>query len=81
MVLGRRIRTGLIATHPKLACAQTKALSLKLWSHAHGRGNCYKRVMTDRCNITTIKRICLLSVRIQKILNDDLNKGKSNAVI
>ena len=63
MVLGRRVRTGLIATHPKPACAQTKAHLLKFWSHAHGRGNCYKGVMTGRYNITTTKRKCLLSAK------------------
>jgi len=45
MVLGRRVRPGLTATHLKLACAQTKTLLLKLWSHAYGRGNYYKGVM------------------------------------
>ena len=30
-VLGRRVKTGLASTHPKPACAQTKALLLKLW--------------------------------------------------
>ena len=30
-VLGRRVETGLIATHPKPACAQTKAPLLELW--------------------------------------------------
>jgi len=81
MVLGRRVRNGLTATHPKPTCAQTKAPSLKPWSHAHGRGNNYKRVMAGKCNMTTIKRKCLLSIRTQKMLNDDLNKGRSNAII
>ena len=34
---GRRVRTGPIATHLELACAQTKAPLLKLWSYAYGR--------------------------------------------
>ena len=54
-VLGRRIRTGLTTTHPKLACAQTRAPLLKFWSLAHGRGNYYKRVMAGKYNITTTK--------------------------
>ena len=33
---------------------------LKLWSHAHGRRNCYKRVMADRYNGTIIKATHLL---------------------
>ena len=44
-VLGRRVRLDLTATHLKLAYAQTKAPLLKIWSHAHGRGNYYKGVM------------------------------------
>jgi len=56
MVLGRRVRTDLTATHPKPACVQTKTPSLKPWSHAHGKGNCYKRVIAGRCNMTTIKK-------------------------
>ena len=55
MILGRRVRTGLTAIHPKPACAQTKAPLLKFWSHAHGRGNYYKRVIAGKCNITTTK--------------------------
>ena len=38
-VLGRRVKTGLIATHLKPACVQTKAPLFELWSHAHGRWN------------------------------------------
>ena len=49
MVLGRRVRIGLTAIHPKPACAQTKAPLLKFWSHAYG--NSY----VGRCNITTKK--------------------------
>ena len=62
MVLGKKVRTGLTTTHPKPACAQTKTPSLKPWSHAHSKGNYYKRVMAGRCNMTIIKGICLLSV-------------------
>ena len=70
------------ATHPKPAYAQTRVLLLKPWSHAHDRGNCYKKVMAGRCSIATTKGICLLLVRKeQKILSDELNKGRSNAVI
>ena len=63
MVLGKRVRTGLTAIHPKPTCAQARAHLLKPWTHAHGRGNCYKKVMADRCNMTIIRRICLLSTR------------------
>ena len=80
MVLGRRVRTSLTATHPKPACAQTKTPLLKLWSDAHGKGNCYKRVMVDRYNITTTKGKCLLSARKQEIPNRDFNKGGDNAL-
>jgi len=45
----------LAATYPKPACAQNKALLLKLWRHAHDRENCYKKVMTGKYNIATIK--------------------------
>jgi len=81
MILGRRVKTGLTATHLKLACAQTKAPSLKLWSYAHGRGNCYKRVIVGRYNITTTKGKCLLSAKKQEIPNHNFNKGGHNAAI
>ena len=81
MVLGRKVGTGLTATHPKPACAQTKAPLLKLWPHAHGRGNYYKRVMASRYNITTTKGKCLLSTRKQEIPNRDFNKGGNNAAL
>ena len=81
MVLGRRVKTSLTATHPKPVCAQTKAPLLKLWLHAHGRGNYYKGVMAGRYNIITIKGKCLLSARKQEIPNHDFNKGGDNAVI
>ena len=79
MVLGRRVRTGFTATHPKPTCTQTKGPLLKLWSHAHGRGNCYKRVMTSRCNITTTKWNAFTVS--QKTGNTKWNKGRSNAAI
>ena len=71
-VLGRRVKTNLIATHPKLTCAQTKAPLLKLWWHAYGKGNCYKRVMAGRYNITTIKGSMLTVNR--KAKNMEWNK-------
>ena len=40
-----------------------------------------KKVMAGRCDMTIIGRMCLLSVRKRKILNHDLNKGRSNAAI
>jgi len=79
MVLGRRVRTSLTAIHPNLACVQTTAPLLKFWSHAHGRGNCYKRVMADMCNITTTKGN-MLTVS-QKTRNIEWNKRRSNAAI
>ena len=81
MVLGRKVKIGLAVTHPKPACAQTKAPLPKLWSHAHGRGNYCKRVMVGRYNITTTKGKCLLSARKQEIPNRDFNKGGNNAAI
>ena len=36
-VLGRKVMTDSIATHPEPVCAQTKIPLLKLWSHTHGR--------------------------------------------
>ena len=63
MILGRRVRIGLIVTHPKPACAQTRTPLLRPWTRAHGRGNCYKKVMEDRCNMTIMRRICLLLAR------------------
>ena len=48
-VLGRRVKTDLIVAHPKLAYVQTRAPLLKFWSHVHGKGNNYKRVMAGIC--------------------------------
>ena len=83
MVLGRRVRTGLNATHPKLACAQIRTPLLRPWTRAHGEGNCYKKVMAGRCNMTIIRRIYLLSAKKKKEekLNHDLSKGGDNVVI
>ena len=65
-VLGRRVRTGPIATYLKLACAQTKAPLLKLWSHAHGRCDCYKKVMAGKYNIITLKEMRLLLAKTSR---------------
>ena len=65
MVLGRRVRTGLTATHPKPTCAQTKASSLKPWSHDHSRGNYYKRVMASRCNMSNKKNMLIVSLNTE----------------
>ena len=62
-VLGRRVKTSLIATHLKLACVQTKAPLFELWSYAHGRWNCYKRVMSNKYNITTVKETSSTTTR------------------
>ena len=77
LLLGRRVRTGLIATHLRPACAQAKALLLKLWSHAHGRWDCYIRVMTGKYNMTTIKEIYLLLDIISKWFSIKIKKGNS----
>ena len=63
MVLGRRVRISLTATHSKPACAQARAHLLRPWTRAHGRWNCYKKFMAGMCNMTIIRRICLLSTR------------------
>ena len=82
MILGRRVKTGLTAIHLKPVCAQARTPLLRPWTRAHDGGNCYKKVMAGRCSIATTKGICLLLVRKeQKILSDELNKGRSNAVI
>ena len=81
MILGRRVKTGLTAIHLKPVCARARTPLLRPWTRAHDGGNYYKKVMADRCNITTIKRICLLSTKKRKILNHDLKKGRSNAAI
>ena len=73
-VLGRRVRTGPIATHIMPTCTQTKAPLLKLWSHAHGKWSCYKRVMASKYNITTIKKIRLLLDRISKEFSIKIKK-------
>ena len=73
-VLGRRVRIGSIATHLRPACAQTKVPLLKLWSHAHGRWSCCKRVMASKYNITTIKKIRLLLDRISKEFSIKIKK-------
>ena len=65
-VLGKRVRTDPIATHLEPACVQTKAPLLKLWSHAHGKWNCYKRVTAGKYNITTIKDKRSLLVKTSK---------------
>ena len=60
-VLGRRVRTGPIATHFDPACAQTiPFFLLKLLSHAHGMHNCYTKVMAGRYNGAIIKATHLL---------------------
>ena len=66
IVLGRRVRTDLIATNPKPACAQARTPLLRPWTCAHSRGNCYEKVMAGKCNIKIIRKICLLSARKQK---------------
>ena len=65
-VLGRRVKTDPIATHLEPTCAQTKTHLLKLWSHAHGKWNYYKRVTADKYNITSIKDKRLLLVKKRK---------------
>ena len=42
-VLDKRVGIGSIATHLGPACAQTMPCLPKLWSHAHGRRNCYNK--------------------------------------
>ena len=82
MILGRRVRTGLTATHPKSACAQARTPLLRPWTRALGGGNGYKKVMAGRCNMTIIRKICLLLARKKtKKLNHDLSKGGDNVVI
>ena len=66
IVLYRRVKTGLTATHPKPNYAQVRAHLLRPWTYIYGRGNCYKKVMVDKCNITIIRRICLLLARKTK---------------
>ena len=59
-VLGRRVRTGPIATHLGPACAQTMPIFLlKFWSHAHGKCSYYNKVTTDRYNGAIIKATLL----------------------
>ena len=65
-VLGRKVMTDSIATHPEPVCAQTKIPLLKLWSHTHGRWNWYRRIMAKKYNITTIKKIYLRLDKISK---------------
>ncbi|KAL0009907.1 hypothetical protein SO802_005015 [Lithocarpus litseifolius] len=74
MVLGRRDRTGLTATHSKPTCAQSKAPLLKRWSHAHDRGSCYKKVMAGRYDAEAIYRIppSRRLRRQRQIIEDDL---------
>ena len=78
-VLGRRVRIGLAATHLKPVCAQTKTPLLKLWWHAYGRGNYYKRVIADRYNIATIKgSMLIVSWKAESI---EWNRRWSNVAI
>ena len=56
-VPNKRVRIGPIVTHPGPACAQIMSHLPKLWSHAHGRQNCYRRVTTNKCNKMMIKEI------------------------
>ena len=76
-VLRRKVKTGPIVTHLKPACTQTKAPLLKLWSHAHGRWNCYKRVIVGKYNLTTIKEIYLLLDKIRKGFSIKIKKKSS----
>ena len=66
-VLDKRVGTGSIATHLDPDCAQTMPHLLKLWSHAHGRWSCYRRVMANKCNKNNDKRNTLLSSKASKI--------------
>ena len=63
MILGRRVMIGLTAIHPKPTCAQVRTPLLRPWTRAYGGGNCYKKAMANKCNMTLIRRICLLSAR------------------
>ena len=58
--MDKRVETGLIATHLGPACAQIMPCLPKLWSHAHGRRSCYRRVMANTYSMTVIKTIHLL---------------------
>ena len=63
--MDKRVGTGSIATHLGPACTQTMPRLSKLWSHAHGRQNCYKKVMVDTYSMT-IKAICYPLDKINK---------------
>ena len=43
MILGRRVRIGLTATHLKPICAQARTPLLRPWTGAYGGGSCYKK--------------------------------------
>ena len=66
MILGRRVKTGLTAIHLKPVCARARTPLLRPWTRTHDGGNCYKKVMAGRCNMTIIRRICLLLARKEK---------------
>ena len=69
-VLDKRVVTGPIITHLSLACVQTIPRLPKLWSHAHGRQSCYRRVMADTYSMT----IKAIRFPLDKINNESLSK-------
>ena len=74
-VLDKRVGIGLIATHFGPACTQTIPRLLKLWSHAHGRQSCYRRIMADIYNMK-IKAIRFLLDKINKESLSKLGKER-----
>ena len=57
-VLDKRVGSGPIVTHLGPACAQIMSCLPKLWSHAHGRQSCCRRVMASRHNNNNRKHVC-----------------------
>ena len=69
-VLDKRVGIGQITTHLGLACVQTIPRLSKLWSHAHGRRSCYRRVMADTYSMT----IKTIRFPLDKINKESLSK-------
>ena len=68
--MDKRAGISLIATHLGPACAQTMSRLPKLWSHAHGRQNCYRSVMAGTYNMT----IKAIRFPLDKINKESLSK-------
>ena len=69
-VLDKRAETGSIVTHLGLACAHAMPRLSKIWTHAHGRRRCCRKVMVDTYGMT----IKAIHFPLDKIGKESLSK-------